>query len=165
MSGNASHLREINSRRTGDRTMGCMNRLIATAAMMFLTAGAAAQVADPVRLRKAIDGYRVELVVEAILDPAISAQHSAGYQHRIRLSVREPKIGHLVQLGSATLQVAERGHPGQRYQLEAVQSPEGPAYEAMVRMAVKGTYRMVVHATPQGTSRGLTARFEYRHHH
>ena len=142
-----------------------MSKSIVTAILVLTIAAAAAQVADPVRLRKTVDGYRFELVVEAILDPAISPRHSAGYEHRVMLTVREPKIGHRVQLASATLDVAERGHPGQVYALQPVESPEGAAYHATVRMTVKERYRIVVHATPQGTGRALTAQFDYRHHH
>lgn len=143
-----------------------MHRLILMAAALLLSGAAAAQVADPVRLRKTVDGYRMELVVEAILDPSIAApRHSAGYEHRVTLTVREPKIGHRVQLAAATLDVTQRGHPGPSYTLQPVVSAEGPAYEARVRMAVDGTYRILVHATPQGSSGALTARFDYRHHH
>ena len=148
MNENAFHLRGI--------------KLIAIAAIVFVTGSVAAQVADPVRLRQTVAGYRIELVVEAILDPAIAnPRHSAGYEHRVTLTVREPKIGHRVQLAAATLSVAERGHPGPTYELKAIQSPEGPAYEARVRMALEGTYRMVLHATPEATSQALTAKFSY----
>ena len=136
------------------------------AAMMFMTAGAAAQVADPVRLRQTVAGYQVELVVEPLLDPSIAkSAQGTERRHRVTLTVLEPKIGHRVQLSAATLSVAERGHTGPTYELHAVQSAEGPAYEARVSMAVQATYRMVLRATQQGTRQALTAEFDYRHHH
>lgn len=140
--------------------------LTVVAAIVFLAGSAAAQVADPVRLRQTVAGYQVELVVEPLLDPSIAeSAHGTEHRHRVTLTVLEPKIGHRVQLAAATLSVAERGHTGSTYELHAVQSAEGPAYEARVSMAVQATYRMVLHATPQGTRQALTAEFDYRHNH
>lgn len=179
MSGNALHLRRIKSPSMPGGTMGGMSRFIANrsfigvlmgpiflATMIATSAAAGAQVADPVRLHKTVGGYRIHLVVEAILDPAIrNPRHSAGYEHRVTLTVRERKTGQRVQLAAATVDVAERGHPGPSYPLKSVTAPEGPAYETRVRMAVTGPYRLVVQATPQATGRVLKAQFDYRHHH
>ena len=124
------------------------------------------QASDPVRLQAVVEGYRLELKIEALRDPAIAhPQHSAGYEHRVMLTVREPKIDHRVQLESAALVVAERGHPGPRISLEPVDSAAGPAYEAYVRMALTGTYRLEAHARTRGTGRTLSAQFDYRHRH
>lgn len=142
--------------------MSCKASRWVVIAAMSMSGSVVAQVADPVRLQQTVAGYRIELVVEVIRDPAVAdPRHSAGYEHRVTLTVREPKIGHRVQLAAATLSVAERGHPGPTYELKAVQSAEGPAYEARVRMAVGGTYRMVLHATPEATRQALTAKFSY----
>lgn len=140
--------------------------LAAVAAIVFLAGSAAAQVADPVRLRHTVEGYQVELVVEPLLDPSIAkSAQGTEYRHRVTLTVLEPRIGHRVQLAAATLSVAEHGHTGSTYELHAVQSAEGPAYEARVSMAVQATYRMVLRATPQGRRQALTAEFDYRHPH
>lgn len=143
-----------------------MTRFTAVAAIILLTATAAAQGPDPVRLRHTVDGYQVELVVETPLDPSIAkSARGTEYRQRVTLTVLEPKIGRRVQLAAATLSVAERGHTGPTYELHAVQSAEGPAYEARVTMAVQATYRMVVRATPQGASQALTTDFDYRYPH
>lgn len=142
--------------------------LTAIAAGSLLLLGAAfGQAAEAVRLlHRTVDGYRIELGVEALQDTTIPhPQHSAGYEHRVTLTVREPKIGHRVQLDAATLEVAERGHPGSTYALAAVQSLDGPIYTAHVRMALTGTYRLVVRARTRAIGRALSARFDYRHGH
>lgn len=143
-----------------------MSKFIVIAAMLLLSGAAGAQVADPVRMRQTVDGYRVELVVEAILGNAMSDHRGPPvFEHRVVLTVHDPKIGSRVHVASPVLDVAERNHPGQIYPLQTIASSEGPAYEARVRMVAKGPYRIVVHATPAGVSRALKAQFEYRHHH
>ena len=142
--------------------------LTAIAAGWILLLGAAfGQAAEAARLlHRTVDGYRMELAIEALPDIAVPhPEHSAGYEHRVTLTVREPRIGHRVQLDGATLEVSERGHPGPTYTLAAVQSLDGPVYEAHVRMALTQAYRLMVRARTRATGQALRARFDYRHGH
>jgi hypothetical protein len=143
-----------------------MSKVIVMAAMLLLSGAAGAQVADPVRMRQTVDGYRFELVVEAILGSAMSDHRGPPvFEHRVVLRVRDAKMGHPMEVTSPMLEVTERGHPGQRYPLHPAEPRDGPSYEARVRMAAKGLYSIVVRAAPSVTGRTLEARFEYRHHH
>lgn len=142
-------------------------RAFVAAAMLLVGTASSGQAAEAVRLlHRIVEGHRIELAIEALPDPAIaSPQHSAGYLHRVTLAVREPKIGHRVQLDDASLEVAEPGHPGPSYAFAAAQSLEGPVYEAHVRMASTQAYRLTVRARTRASGHALRARFDYRHGH
>ena len=142
-------------------------RVFVAVAMLLAGAASSGQAAEAVRLlHRTVDGYRMELAIEVVPDTAIPhPQHSAGYQHRVTLTVREPKIGHRVQLDGAALEVIERDHPGLSYALAAVQSLEGPVYEAHVRMTLTQAYRLVARARTRATGHALSARFDYKHPH
>ena len=142
-------------------------RAIVAGALLLAGAASSGQAAEAARLlHRTVDGYRLELAIEALPDIAIPyPEHSAGYEHRVTLTVREPRIGHRVQLDGATLEVVERGHPGPSYALAPVQSLDGPVYEAHVRMALTQAYRLMVRARTGPTGQALRARFDYKHGH
>lgn len=107
------------------------------------------QSAHAASLVQRVHGYRVELAVEA----------QSGDEHRVM--VRMLNAGHPIDLTSASLHIAERGH-GEVVPLNRVGSGDEVVYEARVRMASKGPYRITVHATPTGRRQPIEARFEYR---
>lgn len=121
------------------------------ALLMPLSIAAAVQAAHAAPLAQTVHGYRVELSVEAV---------SGSDEYRVSVQVRSARLSHPVQLESASLHIAERGH-GQVIPLSLMGSGDGAFYEARVRMASKGPYRIVVHATPTGRRRAIEAQFKY----
>ena len=95
------------------------------AAFLFLLPVFAALAQNTPWVAKSVHGYRIALVVESVLEPAVSGtdpRHAQALEHLLLVSVRQPANPRAAPIASVSADVAESGYSGETIALSPVRS-------------------------------------------